>query len=652
MWGREAWDCIYPALPHTGSTSKVMITTRNEDLPLQVGQKCIVHRPQLLTEDQSWELFRKIALEETNTQATIDDNIIKLGKEMTRECGGLPLCVVTLAGLLRMKDTSEWEGVRRRFNSIFLKVQGPPQYGRSVYQTLILSYYDLPNYLKPCFLYLALFPEDTEIKAKMLTRMWVAEGFVTKHDEPGQTNESLEDAAEQCLSELIQRCMVQVVAKSFTTGKVKRCRLHDLMRDFCIAKAEEQCFLRVLMSSTSQSNVSTPLRRVSIHGSGSSEVSLPTQRLHIRSLIQFGEKTLNLQTICQDLKLLRVLILYGVETRDGYLPEKLGNLRHLRYLALRNSNIKGLPESIGNLSNLLYFEYTMLSGIEHETIPDVFWKLKLLRHLYLDPHINIPIKLKLHTLTNLQMLWPINVRNWESKAELEGLSPSLQNLIIYGIVRQRQLDAVFGSPCMTLGNLVHLRLEWESGVKLKNLEPIYEYCQRLLKLKFWGEIGEDCLLQFPPSLVKLKLMESNHKLHDPMAAARRLGQLKYLFLGDAYTGTKMTCNVGSFPKLEELHMMVLKNLEEWRVEKGAMPRLKKLKIDRCPKMKRLPQEFKFCSLQELEIQYMPRTFCHRQFKQGEEYKYEYQVGGADKGKRGEDFHIIQHIPHVVFEIQD
>ncbi|GAB4837517.1 hypothetical protein Ancab_039613 [Ancistrocladus abbreviatus] len=558
MWGRETWDCIYPALPHPGSTRKVMITTRNEDLPLQVGQKCIVHRPQLLTEDQSWELFRKIALEETKTQATTDDNIIKLGKEMTRECGGLPLGVVTLAGLLRMKDTSEWE-----------------------------------------------------------------EGFVTPHDESVQVNESLEDVAEQYLSELIQRCVVQVVEKSFTTGKAKRCRLHDLMRDFCIVKAEEQCFLRVLMSSTSQSNVSTPLRRVSIRGSGSNEVSLPTQHLHIRSLIQFGEKTLNLQTICQDLKLLRVLILYGVETHDGYLPEKLGNLRHLRYLALRNSNIKGLPESIGNLSNLLYFEYTTLSGIEHETIPDVFWKLKLLRHLYLDPHIDIPIRLKLHALTNLQTLWPINARNWESEAELEGLSPSLQKLIIYRIVRQRQLDAVFGSPCMTSGNLVHLWLDWESGVKLENLGPIYEYCQRLLKLELCGKIGEDCLLQFPPSLVKLKLMESNHKLHDPMVAAGRLGQLKYLFLGDAYTGAKMTCNVGSFPKLEELHMIVLKNLEEWRVEKGAMPRLKKLKIDRCPKLKRLPQELKFCSLQELEIQYMPRTFCHRLFKQGEEYKYEY-----------------------------
>ncbi|GAB4837518.1 hypothetical protein Ancab_039614 [Ancistrocladus abbreviatus] len=265
MWGREAWDCIYPALPHTGSTVKVMITTRKEDLPLQVGQKYIVHRPQLLTEDQSWKLFKRIALEEkeTQTEAIIDDNIVKLGKEMTRKCGGLPLGVVTLAGHMRMKDTSAWEGVSRRFNSILLKVQGPPQYGRSIYQTLTLSYYDLPYYLKPCFLYLALFPEDTEIRAKMLTRMWIAEGFVTKHDEPGQINESLEDAAEQCLSELIQRCMVQVVEKSITNGKVKRCRVHDLTRDFCIGKAEEQCFLQVL-SSTNQLNISTPVRRVSI----------------------------------------------------------------------------------------------------------------------------------------------------------------------------------------------------------------------------------------------------------------------------------------------------------------------------------------------------------------------------------------------------
>ncbi|GAB4837422.1 hypothetical protein Ancab_039601 [Ancistrocladus abbreviatus] len=256
MWERGAWDRLYPAIAHKESVSKVIITTRKEDLPSEVFGNCIIYKPGLLTEEQSWELFKKIALENKDTPAAADDAALLLGREMTKKCGGLPLGVVTLAGLLRTNDTYEWERVSRRFNSIILNVKGPPQYGRSIYQALTLSYYDLPHYLKPCFLYLALFSEDDEIPVKRLTRMWIAEGFVSKQDELVQVNESVEDVAVQFLDELIQRCVVQVVEKSFFTGKVKTCRLHDLMRDFCLAKAEEQCFLRVL-SSANQSNTTT-----------------------------------------------------------------------------------------------------------------------------------------------------------------------------------------------------------------------------------------------------------------------------------------------------------------------------------------------------------------------------------------------------------
>ncbi|GAB4837527.1 hypothetical protein Ancab_039618 [Ancistrocladus abbreviatus] len=654
MWRRDAWDCIYPALPHTGSTRKVMITTRNEGLPLQVGQQCIVHRPQLLTEDQSWELFKKIAVEERGTPVTADENIVKLGKEMTRKCGGLPLGVVTLAGHLRMKDTSEWEGVTRRFNSILLKVQGPPQYGRSIYQTLTLSYYDLPNYLKPCFLYLALFPEDIEIKAKMLTRMWVAEGFVTKHDEPGQINESLEDAAEQCLSELIQRCMVQVVAKSITTGKVKRCRVHDLTRDFCIAKAEEQCFLQVL-SSTNQLNISTPVRRVSIHESGSSEVSLPTQCLHIRSSFNWGHNELYLKIVCEDLKFLRVLILYRVGTHDGYLPEEVGSLRHLRHLALIESNITTLPNSIGNLSNLLYLECVHGAEPEVKPLPNVLWKMVQLRHLYLDYEYTTGEELQLHTLTNLQTLQSIDVSGWKSKAELERLSPSLQKLKIVGIERQELFDAMFCSPCMTSGNLVNLWLQWQDGVKLKSIEPLYKHCQHLRKLHFHGEISEDCTLEFPQSLVKLELQNSNCKLHDPLVAIGKLGQLRYLDLVSTFTGAEMTCNADSFPLLE-VFFINLENLEEWSVKEGAMPRLRMLMIIICPKLKRLPENLRSIhSLQKMELIRMPSSFCHRLFKRGERRNYEYReaagaVAADGEEERGEDFHIIQHIPYVSFHL--
>ncbi|GAB4837409.1 hypothetical protein Ancab_039599 [Ancistrocladus abbreviatus] len=171
MWARKAWVSIYAALAHRGSGSEVIITSRRElDLPLPVDDRCFTHRPRLLNEEQSLKLFNKIAWEGRDPQSTVEDGAIRLGREMIKSCEGLPLGVVTLAGLLRTKDASEWEDVSRTF-SIILNVQGPPQYGRSLYQTLTLSYYDLPHYLKPCFLYLASFPEDLEISTKMLARM-------------------------------------------------------------------------------------------------------------------------------------------------------------------------------------------------------------------------------------------------------------------------------------------------------------------------------------------------------------------------------------------------------------------------------------------------------------------------------------------------
>ncbi|GAB4837405.1 hypothetical protein Ancab_039597 [Ancistrocladus abbreviatus] len=486
--------------------------------------------------------------------------------------------------------------------------------------------------------------------------MWIAEGFVSKQDELVQVNESVEDVAVQFLDELIQRCVVQVVAKSNTTGKARTCRLHDLMRDFCLAKAEEQCFLRVL-SSANQSNTttvtSTQLRRASIV---TSEVSLPTQCPHIRSLIQWREKELNLKIVCEDFKLLRVLTLYRVKTHDGYLPNELGNLRHLRYLALLDSDINTLPESIGNLSNLLYLEYDPAYVRERGPLPNVLWKMKQLRHLYLGHDIPRSKELKLHTLTNLQTLWSLNVSDWESEVELGKLSQSLKKLHITGIASQRLSDAIFRSPCMTSGYLVNLMLLWTDGVKLKSTEPLYKHCQRLQKMKLWGKMEEDGPLQFPPNLVKLMLHGSENKLHDPMVATGRLGQLKYLNLTYAYIGIEMTCNVGSFPQLEELYLYHFENLEEWRVEEGAMPRLKKLSFWDCPNLKRLPEELKSIpSLQDLKLLYMSRSFCHRLFKQGEEERYVYQVGAgagvADNGgERGEDFHIIQNIPWVEFQL--
>ncbi|GAB4836843.1 hypothetical protein Ancab_039539 [Ancistrocladus abbreviatus] len=642
MWTKEAWADICAALP-LNNGSKVIFTTRNNDLPSYVDLNCVVHQPTLLTGEQSLVLFKKIAFGDEDIRATTDD-FVRLGTEMTQKCYGLPLAVVILAGLLRTKRTlGEWKDVSKTFRSLLLKVEGPAHYGKSVYQTLMLSYHDLPDHLKPCFLYLAQFPEDYVIQSEKLILTWIAEGFVLANEN------SLEDVARQYLNELICR----VVESDLVTTEGVLIQLHDVTREFCVAKAKDEHFLEVLPPNDQRVgtlSTSDQLRRVSILTGGT---SIPTQISHIRSFIQFGvegSRTTSLRgSWTEHFKLLRVLILYGVETHDGYLPETLGNLKHLRYLGLTKTSIKTLPKSVGNLSNLLYLEYELMWGFEGKTLPNVLWKMKQLRHLYFHGEVMFPEGLKLHTLTtNLQALW--GIKGICSEEEMERMGPNLTKLGIRNIKSQRLLDAVFRSPCMTSGNLVKLNLLWTDGVELKSMEPLYNHCQRLRWLELLGKIGEDCPLHFPPSLVTLILFY-NKTCNDPMAAAGRLGQLKTLSLClNAYIGAEMTCNVASFPQLMELRLQHLDNLEEWRVEKGAMPQLKKLRISYCRKFKRLPKELKsICSLQNLELWQMPRNFCDRLFRQGDKTLYEYRAGSTNnKGERGEDFHIIQHISLVEF----
>ncbi|GAB4837762.1 hypothetical protein Ancab_039627 [Ancistrocladus abbreviatus] len=636
MWTKEAWADICAALP-LNNGSKVIFTTRNNDLPSYVDLNCVVHRPTLLTGEQSLELFKKIAFGDENIRATTDD-FVRLGTEMTQKCYGLPLAVVILAGLLRTKRTlGEWKDVSKTFRSLLLKVEGPAHYGKSVYQTLMLSYHDLPDHLKPCFLYLAQFPEDYVIQFEKLIVMWIAEGFVLANEN------SLEDVARQYLIELIRRCMVLALKSDLVTPECVLIQLHDVTREFCVAKAKDEHFLEVLPPNDQQlgtSSTSDQSRRVSILTGGT---SIPTQISHIRSFIQFGvvgSRTASLRgSWTEHFKLLHVLILYGVETHDGYLPETLGNLKHLRYLGLTETNIKTLPKSIGNLSNLLYLEYELIWDIGGKTLPNVLWKMKQLRHLYFHGEVMFPEGLKLHTLTtNLHALW--GIKGICSEEEMERMGPNLTKLGIDDIKSQRLLDALFRSPCMTSGNLVQLDLRWTNGAELKSMEPLYNHCQCLRYLQLMGKIREDCPLHFPPSLVELSLSD-NETCNDPMAAAGRLGQLKALRLCCTYVGAKMTCDVASFPQLEVLDIDKFENLEEWRVEKGAMPRLKELRIWNCKEFKRLPKGLKpICSLQELKLYKIPRSFCHWLFRQGDKGKYEYRAGAAnDGGERGEGLHI-------------
>uniref|UniRef100_A0A7N2N247 Uncharacterized protein n=1 Tax=Quercus lobata TaxID=97700 RepID=A0A7N2N247_QUELO len=74
--------------------------------------------------------------------------------------------------------------------------------------------------------------------------MWMGEGFVSEIQHNRGREDTMDDVGHRYLRELVQRCMV-LVGKMGSLGKIKTCRMHDLMRDFCVSKAQEENFLHI-----------------------------------------------------------------------------------------------------------------------------------------------------------------------------------------------------------------------------------------------------------------------------------------------------------------------------------------------------------------------------------------------------------------------
>lgn len=164
------------------------------------------HEMKLMDADQSWSLL-------SAHQDHIPPELESAGREIARSCGGLPLAVVVVAGLLSTvsKTQAVWDKIARNVKSSLATGDG------QIEKILSLSYNHLPIHFKTCFLYMAGFPEDHEIKVTDLIRLWVAEGFL-----------ELEDTAEQYLEDLVERSLV-VVIKRKSDGRIKSCSLHDMV---------------------------------------------------------------------------------------------------------------------------------------------------------------------------------------------------------------------------------------------------------------------------------------------------------------------------------------------------------------------------------------------------------------------------------------
>lgn len=567
VWDIKVWDAIQDAFPDENNGSRILITSREVAIydikPFELPR---------LSDEHSWLLFCKKVFKAEDIPKEADE-VREPAREMVEKCKGLPLSIIILAGLLRQKERTEkeWNDVNRDVLSRIAE----DDVGR-VKDILKLSYNNLPPRLKPCFLYLAIFPEDFEIPVRQLIRLWVAEGLVGT-----KMNLSVEEVAENdYLKQLIQRNLLEVVTKR-TDGGPKTCRIHDHLRQLCIDESREDKFFEI----RTVNNIREPCRprKLSVHCSIPFFLSAASyDPSSTRSLLFFGQekyKCYGESWLRKRFKLLRVLD-FGAVSGFNF-PKKIEKLIHLRYLRAYMSSFYSIDMNlICELENLETLDLRSNTS-STDSLPADMWKLKQLRHFYISSSWprTLPKSLETQIMWNLQTLCFIALNRENLKLLEKGRLPNLRKL---GLAQSDSGDGDkrVRSLFKSLECLTHL-----NTLKITK-PPLFEKSKH-----------------FPPNLTKITLVKVFTLKEENLNALGDLPSLQYLKVRGYENPYEYKCLrvPAGFNQLKVFELTSL-GFEKLEMKHGAMLKLRRLVVKKCENLTRLPDELcSSTSLREVEV---------------------------------------------------
>ncbi|KAI8567012.1 hypothetical protein RHMOL_Rhmol02G0088200 [Rhododendron molle] len=621
VWSADFWRIIKIALPKNDKGSQIIVTTRSEDVASFCKESSSDHLCKLepLIEEEAWKLFCvKVFQQDSGGRCPL--GLERVSRAIVKKCEGLPLAIVTIGALLstKCKDASEFQ---RFYNSLGSQLERNPHL-TNVKRILLLSYHDLPYYLKPCFLYFSIIPEDYQISRGRLIRLWIAEGFIE-----GQKGKTLEEAAEEHLTELVHRSLVQVSSTKID-GRIKKCHVHDIVHEIILTKCEELRFGQVLEEGDPSWNNET--RRWSMHMRKITNKDLKTIRStksRIRSVLLFSVGDLPkkhlLGTLATNFKLLKVLDLLDAPLDE--IHEEVGNLLHLRYLSVKRTKVNIIPKSIGNLHNLQTLNLKH-SGVFVLQI-GILRRLCKLRHLF--GTYGVKIQGGIGHLEELQTLC-----NVEANDDLIEELQNLRQLRKLGIMNvKRKHGKALCTAIEKMKYLQFLRVWATTGNEILDLHSLSSPPEALQQLFLSGRLE-----MFPNwiselhSLVALNLFWSRLTGTHAIKALQELPNLLKLHIFYGYDGEEMHIGVGGFPKLKKLYFDHLERLNSVIIEEGGLPVLKELQIGNCLQLKEVTSGIR--NLRELKSLYfedMPTEFLDRM-----------------KPNKGPDYWIVEHVPNVKF----
>ncbi|XP_047947300.1 putative late blight resistance protein homolog R1B-16 [Salvia hispanica] len=606
VWNIESWDGIQHFFPNNENCSRIVVTTRLSQLSPRLNNH-YSHKVEFLDEGSSWVLFSKTVFGDEHFPLELE----KIGKEIVKNCRGLPLSIVVVGGILKnVEHTQErWKSIRNNLTSVVNLDDN-----KHCLRLLKKSYNHLPVYLKPCFIYMGMFEEDDAIKVSTLIKLWISEGFLKPVE--GKT---LETIGKGFIKDLVDRNLI-LVDWLGSTGNIKRVKLHDLLRDVSVNEGKKEGFYHVIGESSPRGINSQ--RRVVIRRNTSKEKVLDELQSmsDVRSIIWEHGKVPR----CLNIRLLRTIHAHNEEKNwPNSLASRDVNFWHLfghivgepicftahqliltmgtceskncvNSLVSRHPNLRHLGVEVGKWSSvfssfnhLWNLQRLIVYSLRRCNVPSEMWKMPQLRHIEMagrkfippDPSSDIVV------MENLVVLE--GARNFKWEGEMVKRIPNIKKLRIqYSSRKGKGYDDYY-----RLSNIDRL-------CKLESLDILCWFDFR----------GNASLykLTFPQTLKSLNLQMEHHFEWEPML--EKIGSLplleklklwfgcfgtgkweifedqfpclKYLGLFGCHRLKHLTTEANSiFPCLEKLHLYDLNGLQSIPSEIGYIPTLQCIEMN-------------------------------------------------------------------------
>ncbi|XP_037458646.1 disease resistance protein RGA2-like isoform X1 [Triticum dicoccoides] len=612
VWNEEKtiWEeNLKPLLCSIGGPGSVIVVTCRSKQVASIMSTVKPHELAFLDEENSWELFSNKAF---SNGVEEEAELVTIGRRIVNKCGGLPLALKTMGGLLSSKrQVHEWKAIEE--SNIGDTVGGKYE----VMPILKLSYKHLSSEMKQCFAFCALFPKDYEMQKDMLIQLWMANGFI---QEEGTMD--LTQKGEFIFHELVWRSFLQdikVVVKytnSFYSSKYETvvCKMHDLMHDLArdvsneCATIEELTELKASVTNVRHMQMSEDVELEKISGLFDGKTSL-------RTLLAPSK-------VNRDFNRLQQVSLRALHWQISCANFKAVNGKHLRYLDFSTCSVNAtLLDSICLLYNLQTLR--LVGCLDLRQLPeDMVISLRKLIHLYLfgcsaleRTPPNIGQLNNLHTLTT----FVVDTRDGCGIEELKEMRHLSNRLELYSLRKIKSVQHAKEANLQQKQNLTELLFCW--GLKRHdkpkneacNEEEVFQHLEphsKIKKFELYGYGGPEIprwmrdpqMFQY---LRKLTISNWTRCKNIPVVwlspslqylTLKNMGKLKTLCDNLCIEGGGRSTPLQIFPKLKEMVLKELSSLEGWADNSAGVsidssvifPVLEKLEISQCCKLASFP----------------------------------------------------------------